>query len=470
MSARTVTVSVKMPQPGLMSVTVFKLTFRLKTGASAPHELAVRPVSRSKLPPGVAVFAVARLLKHSSSHTAVYVGMLAAIHSKTVPAASSASETPPPGDVFEAQLYYIVKALSEPNLLFGGFSGFPSMRDWLQLDLSPPTTSPRDLKDLFEELDPLAKPSVAFDENHAFAWSVDKAPTDTRDVATVVGDLGHSLDTNNLPWVYDRLDVPLKSLFPGWFGEGSLTGDPSGAGGSSGPTTYKYLLKITVSSASEHFQGSGDTSSTCGQNGTCGVDYSGDVSPSWSGTWDVEVYNNPQNKQAQLYIPGAGDPDYSLTGSVSVGPLSVTDSTGSFQCPQQTLTVPSGFTVAVAGGGAPNSSTVSGPTSWATSNEIQFGTYIPGTVSSAFLPCSGNNDLSYTQRIFSGIDSTACQSQAGWPIHFNVSQLGSNIHLSQPFSSTAHDCAGVFNSAGPDTYTDSTSGTYTVNMTYQGKG
>ena len=456
----TIKLSTKIPKPGLISVTLFKLTFKLKRGAQAPHQLAIKALNRRRLPRGVAVVATARLLKHSPRHTAVYVGMVAVIRSKTVHGASAAQGED--RDVISGFLFGDTWANAEIRR----HKEFQELVEGLGLTLGEPGT----WGDVLQELDPHAQGDSAFDEGHAFAWSVNKPPAASSAADRVDNDIAHAMDDNVLDAIIADIERSLEAQFGKEFGEGSLTGPPAPP---TTPTTYKYKLDIGVNSASESFSGTPDNSS-----GSPGPSYSGTATSSWSGVWDIEVYVDPGAKTARVNIAGNGgaDPDYKLTGSAHISDVTGSGSYGPIACPAQTIPMSTfqGLQIAIYGGGAPWSTGATGPVSYASTGAIQFET--SAAYGPQYLPCpynQGEYQLDLAPSVFAGIGGNLCGSPA---MRFPVSELGADIHFSAPFSypspsSTDPDgtnCTALTNNSGSDTHNNTMTGSYAVDMHYQG--
>jgi hypothetical protein len=458
-------ITTRIPQPGLFSATVFKLTLQLRSGARPPHQLSIRPVSRGRLPAGVAVVATDRLLRNSRAGFATYVGVVAAFRPLSARGAADSGADP----------------------------GAPDERDAISLILAGGGAfvhGNKEVEDVVDTLVPLFKVKVesspqaratlgqvlgreAFDDGHAFAWGVALAPSASRADDGIVADAGHLARSGPPdPKVMRELEIALDGRFAGEFPDGSLFGDGSGGRGAGVPmvpTTYAYKLDISVASGAESFMGSTPD--------TEGVTYSGSSTSMWSGVWDVQVYIDPVSKLAQLYIPQNGDPDYRMTGSSRLNGPSGSSSSGSFTCPGQPVGLSSSFPglqVGVNGGGSPSGSVIGRqPTSYASTGSIEIATVAPNGGNT--LSCSagqGQVDFTIAPSVFAGIGSNLCGAPA---MKFSVAELGADIHFNAPFSyaspsstdPAADHCAGLYNPRS--TRSSTVAGTYAVDMHYQGR-
>ena len=469
-SSPALRLATKIPKPGQMNLTLFKLTVKLKPGVHPPHRLLIKPVNRRRLRRGVVVVATARLLKHSPSGRAIYVGMVAVIRSKSVHPASDRPQATEAG------------GSDEEEVLIGGWDGFPyipvkrsvyeAMRAQ-RAQWSPEKPPQLDLTDVPRTLDPSTEGHEAFDDGHAFSWSVDKPPSSSANADGVVDDLAHSIVNESLDQIISDIELKLDGDFDKWFPEDSLSGAapfPPAV-----PTTYRYLLHINVFNGNESFSGTPN-----GSQNRAGPAYQGTATSSWSGTWDIEIYIDPRNKTARLDIPSSGDPDFRLTGTAQISDVNGSDAASSFTCPAQSVQMSSFAPVdtGVAGGGAPF--TLPGhASSYATSGMVQLATsgtngggYHPLTCGNSGSP--GFDELSVEEGTFAGLNSNLCGPVE---MQFPVSDLGAGIHFPADFSypsPSAFDpsggqCTAVVNSYGSDTYQNTMTGRYTVDMTYQGK-
>lgn len=213
-----ITSSTPIPRPGLISATVFKVVVELARGHDAPHELAIEPTDRERLPRGLAVVGTARLLVYSPRGTAAYVGIVAAYRSKTVRSTGDSS------DQVEWQLKGEALDGGEPvHVVSRHFTEAP-VGQWTGVDA--PT-----IRDFEGAASGLAS-NETFDDVHSTSWSRSRPPAETIDADAAIGSTEESLIDGRLdPGLIGDIEQALDSRFVRQFPNGSLDGDPSEQGG-----------------------------------------------------------------------------------------------------------------------------------------------------------------------------------------------------------------------------------------------
>jgi hypothetical protein len=206
--------STPMPRPGLMSATVFKVVVELARGHHAPHELAIEPIDRKRLPRGLAVVGTARLLVYSPRGAAAYVGIVAAYRSKTVRPSADLSD----------QVGWQVKGEeldgTEPvHVASRQFTEAP-VGQWTGVDA--PTV--RD----FEGAASALASNETFNDDYSTSWSRGRPPAETIDADAAIGSTEESLIDDQLdPGLIGDIEQALDARFARAFPDGSLDGDPS---------------------------------------------------------------------------------------------------------------------------------------------------------------------------------------------------------------------------------------------------
>jgi hypothetical protein len=213
-----ITSSTPMPRPGLISATVFKAVVELPHGHHAPHELAIEPIDRKRLPRGLAVVGTARLLVYSPRGAAAYVGIVAAYRSKTVRPSADLS------DQVEWQLKGEELDGAQPvHVVSRQFTEAP-VGQWTGVDA--PTV--RD----FEGAASALASNETFNDVHATSWSRGRPPAETIDADAAIGSTEESLIDGRLdPGLIGDIEQALGARFVREFPNGSLGGDPSEQGG-----------------------------------------------------------------------------------------------------------------------------------------------------------------------------------------------------------------------------------------------
>ncbi len=246
-------VTLKMPTPGGVELRVLKIDAKLRPGTKAPQHLVLKASGASKLPASVAVVGTIRRLRHAPAHHAVYLGLVAAFRSQAPASARAADDGRDDVPDALAGILSLGSLEHHPEIKVTPRVGFHIetrrnrdtdrfedvlVPDGYQLQSRSSTGEPHivpvseKLGDVLDELklaqgaiDKLGLPS-AFDDRHAFSWTVSgdstssTAPADNQ----VIKDILELLD-GKLPVAEVTGDLlgPLNKIAPGRFGAGALS-------------------------------------------------------------------------------------------------------------------------------------------------------------------------------------------------------------------------------------------------------
>ncbi len=206
----------RIPRPGRMTATVFSVAVALPRGRDAPHELEIEPVDRARLPRGVALIGAARLLVNSPRDTAVYVGVVAAFHSRT----GGGDDATRPRDEGEARWRLAGELLDggTPATELVEFIEAP-LRSWRALDAPP---SPN-----FDGAPSALASNEVYNDVHAVSWDALEPRTGSVEADAAMGATLESLVDGHIdPGLIGDIEEALDTRFPGRFPTGSLDGGP----------------------------------------------------------------------------------------------------------------------------------------------------------------------------------------------------------------------------------------------------